>query len=106
VSFSRTSAWVAIATRIAADPPDESSLEEEESVDETSDDSSGEDEIGNTEATPEEIADAQRFIGQFQYTTTALTALSIALSEMEDPEGGQILLRAALEMARHEAKIV
>lgn len=59
--------------------------------------------IENTEATDANVAQASKLLDSCSYTATALCALSIALSEMGDIKGANILLVASLEMARHEA---
>lgn len=68
-------------------------------------------EIENTEATDADIEAARTFLGRFNYTATALVALHIAMQELErdlgdeNTEAGDLLLHAAGEMAKIDAKV-
>ena len=106
---------VALAARLAADDSTEEDLplgqdtippSDDELMEEADEGPSQLEIIESTEATDSDVANAARFLDSFQYAATALTALSMALSELEDGPGSQILLRAALDMAKHEAEIV
>lgn len=63
-----------------------------------------EDEILNDDVSTADVKAARKFIERFTYTTTALTALEMALRELGDHEGAELLNPATIRMARHEAE--
>jgi len=62
--------------------------------------------IENTEATDATVQMADRLLSSCPYASTALTALSIALSEMGDVKAANMLLAAAQDMAKHESETI
>lgn len=68
-------------------------------------------EIENTEATEADLEAARTFLARFNYTATALTALAIALRELEvdlgdeNIEASTLLLVSACDMAKIDAKV-
>ena len=62
--------------------------------------------IENTEASDLSVELATKLLEKTPYASTALCAMSIALSEMKDFKGASILLAASLEMAKYEAETI
>lgn len=68
--------------------------------------------VESTEATEADVRAARAFLERFNYSATALTALSIAMAEMENEVGdttdaaaSQLLLRTACELAPIDALV-
>lgn len=60
-------------------------------------------EINATEYSEADLAAARAFLGRFAYTTTAVYALSVALSELESEATAEILRAASAAIAPIEA---
>lgn len=68
-------------------------------------------EIENTNITEDDVATARAFLSRFTYTATALTALHVAMRELEQELGDEniqassLLLFSAGEMAKIDAVV-